>query len=181
MHRKLLRRRHVRKLQKSKERERQRKEEEERQKELTRDLDRKRRAEKRRSLRQRGKTSQTKSNAKRKLYSTGFKGIENPITLPVPLHGNSYKTGTINHNNNSCNSVLLHYLSSPTSVLGLHRTIVSTPTKYSPQAISHRSNAMMTVLSAGSRSIEMAFPRQASFSLPEFSPVRPTKFRKLQL
>jgi len=72
-----------------------------------------------------------------------------------------------------------HYLQSPTSVLGLHRTIVSTQTKSSPQAIDNRTNAAMTVMPAGSGAMEINFRRHVSFSLPEFSPVRPTKFRKL--
>ena len=188
MHRKLLRRRHVRKLQKTKERERRRKEEEEKQKELTRDRNRKRKAEKSWSLRQKGKASQTNSNAMGKTCSMGIRVMENSCASPVPVYGGFYITGTNSNNNSnnnsnssssSSNNNMSHYTQSPTSVLGLHRTIVSTQTKSSPQAIDNRTNAAMMVMSAGSGSMEINFRRHVSFSLPEFSPVRPTKFRKL--
>jgi len=181
MHRKLLRRRHVRKLQKSKERERQRKEEEEKQKRLTRERNQKRRVEKSRSLRPKGGPSQRrKSSTKRKSYSTGIREMENPIASPIPVRGDYFITG-INNNNNNNSAGLSYCTSSPTSVLGLHRTIFSTPTKSSPQAIRNLTNAMMLIPTSGSGSVDLNFRHRASFSLPEFSPVRPTKFCKLQL
>eukprot|EP00536_Pseudo-nitzschia_multiseries_P001229 jgi/Psemu1/282881/fgenesh1_pg.15_\ len=174
MHRKLLRRRHVRKLQKSKERERQRKEEEEKQKRLTRERNEKRRVEKTRSLRQNG----GKLSTKRKIYSPGIREMENRIASPVPVHGDYYISGINNNNNNNNNIITSYCTSSPTSVLGLYRTIISTAAKSSPQAIGHRTSATMTAVPPGSDSgsMDMNFRRRVSFSLPEFSPVRPTKF-----
>jgi len=183
IHRKLLRRRHVRKLQKTKERERQRREEEQKLKELTRDRDRKRREEKKRTLHDNEKASNAMSRAERSIFSAGIITPRNPIASPAPAHGGYYTRGTKNNNN----SVASYSISSPTSVLGLHQMFVSTPTQ-SPPSPTTDPNLIVTrsahgvVLTSGSTSYKDVDSRcRSSFSLPEFSPVRPTKFRKLQL
>lgn len=185
MHRKLLRRRHVRKLQKSKERERRQKEEEEQKlKELTRDRDQKRRLEKKRALRDNQKASYVKSSAKRIVYFTESNESGNLITSPVPALGGKSPRGT---KNNNINAMPL-CISSPTSVFGLHGMVASTPTK-SPTTTTielfskvSSSSAHGMALNDGSTAyLEINFRCCPSFSLPEFSPVRPTKFRKLQL
>lgn len=185
MHRKLLRRRHVRKLQKTKERERQRKEEEHKLKELTKDRDRKRRVEKKRALHDNEKASNAKSSAKRSVYSMGINQSGNLIASPVPvlIRKEHFTRGTKNYNNNAVS----YGISSPTSVLGLHRMIVSRPTNSPlPPTIDFRptvsSSTLDMMLMTGSTEYkEIDYRCRSSFSLPEFSPVRPTKFRKLHL
>lgn len=173
MHRKLLRRRHVRKLQKTKERERQRKEEE-KQKELTRERDRKRRVEKSRSLRQH--VSKRKSSAKR------IREAEIHAVSPVPSQGGYLIRGTYNNiivNNNS----VPYFTTSPTCVVDVHQMMVSNKTKStSPVAdLTNNSYGVNMTRASSARSMESNFGHRVSFSLPEFSPVRPSKFRKLQL
>lgn len=179
IHRKLLRRRHVRKLQKTKERERQRKEEEQKLKELDRDRDRKRRLEKSRALHDNEKSSNAKSRAKR---SRGLNESGNQHVSPVSICDHIFITGTTKNNRKAAS----HCISSPTSVLGFHQVLVSTPTKSPPSTIDLRQRISSTEncanLKCGLTGIhEIDFRRRPSFSLPEFSPVRPTKFRKLQL
>mmetsp|Transcript_15034 Transcript_15034/g.37874 ORF Transcript_15034/g.37874 Transcript_15034/m.37874 type:complete len:212 (-) Transcript_15034:355-990(-) len=166
IHRRLLRRRHVRKLQKTKERERQRKEEEQKLKELTRDRDRKRRAEKTRALRDNEKASNAKSRAKRTVHSRGIN--ESPVREGYYSEGYFVEGTTKNKRN-----MMSYCTSSPTSVMGLHRMIVSSPTLPSPRPV------VITGHPNGHNEID--FRCRSSFSLPEFTPVRPTKFRKLHL
>jgi hypothetical protein len=185
MHRKLLRRRHVRKLQKTKERERQRKEEEHKLKELTRDRDEKRRVEKKRALHDNEKASNAKSSAKRSIYFMGINQSGNQIAspVPVPVREGHFTRGSKNNNSNAAS----YGISSPTSVLDLHRMIVSMPTNSPlPPTIDFRptvtSSTLDVMLMTGSTEYkEIDFRCRSSFSLPEFSPVRPTKFRKLKL
>lgn len=160
IHRKLLRRRHVRKLQKIKEREQQRQKEERKLKELTIDRDRKRRAEKTRALRDNEKASNANSRAKHTVYSVGINESS--------VHEGYFIKGTKKNRNNPAS----YCISSPTSVMGLHRMFASTPTLSSPHPV---------VTGYATAYNENEYRCRLSFSLPEFTPVRPTKFRKLQL
>lgn len=158
IHRKLLRRRHIRKIQKTKELERQRMEEERKLKELDRVRDRKRRVEKTRALRNNEMSCKSNSKGKRTVYSTGI--IESPV------HEGYYINGAANNRKD----VTSYCTTSPTSVMGLQRVITSTPTLFSPYS---------AVPCYAIRYAEGNSRCRSSFSLPEFTPVRPTKFRKL--
>jgi len=171
IHRRLLRRRHIRKLQKNKEREQRRKEEEQKLEELTRERDRKRRIEKKGVLHDKQTSTFVKSGAQCNVSPRMINISASRITSPVPFCKETSSTDTNINNNHS----ELYSISSPTSVLGLHRMLLSMPTKSPPpQTIDIRTSTgstHSTTLTTGVRS---------SFSVPEFSPVRPTKFRKLQ-
>lgn len=158
-HRRLLRRRHVRKIQKAKERERQRMEDERKLQELDRVRDRKRRVEKTRALRNNEMASNAKSRGRRTVYSTG--------TTESPVHEGYYIKGATNNRM----KVASYCTTSPTSVMGLHRSIASTTTLLSPYS-------GLPCYATGYTEGDIRC--RSSFSLPEFTPVRPTKFRKLQ-
>ena len=184
MHRKLLRRRHVRKLQKTKERERQRKEEKEKEKKIETDRDQKRRFGKKRGLHDKETIPNASSSAKCTLHSMGMVEAANPTASPASIYSADFR-GT---SKDIVKNTLSNCTSSPTSVLGLQRINISTVTE-SPEPITNANlHRILSGITPDMGSTTEYFGYQeveshcrSSFSLPEFSPVRPTKFRKLQL
>mmetsp|Transcript_18156 Transcript_18156/g.41839 ORF Transcript_18156/g.41839 Transcript_18156/m.41839 type:complete len:230 (-) Transcript_18156:2208-2897(-) len=184
MHRKLLRRRHVRKLQKTKERERQRKQEERKKKEINRDYDQKHRFEENRDLHDKKIKPGARLSAKRSLQCMGMIKVANSTASPASVRSENF----IGANKTIVKNTVSNCLSSPTSVLGFQRMNIFTVTE-SPEPNANvdllrklrgtTSDMALTMECIGYK--EERTHCRSSFSLPGFSPVRPTKFRKLQL
>ena len=180
MHRKLLRRRHVRKLQKTKERARQQREEEEKQRKIARDRDRQGRFENKQDVHDKRNLYNIRSSARCALHSMGNIKAGNLTASPTPIGSAEIRA----ENKKMGNNTMANCISSPTSVLGFQRmapTESLAPISNVHRKIRNGSNCDMTSTKEFARYKEVEVRCRSSFSLPGFSPVRPTKFRKLQL